>query len=102
MEEAGETFPTQLPSCHPTPLTMPIFSEAESLPRAVLALAMAAVHGELLGTDPPLVVVELGADEVRLVVDVVVVGATVDVVERIDVDDEEEEDDDDAAPGMHW
>jgi hypothetical protein len=59
MEETGETFPTQLPSSHPTPLTMPTFSELESLPRATLALASAAVHGEFVGTEPPLVDVEV-------------------------------------------
>jgi hypothetical protein len=53
MEEAGDTFPTQLPSCHPTPLTMPTFSDVESLPRAILALASAAIHGEFVGMEPP-------------------------------------------------
>lgn len=32
---------------------MPTFSEAESLPRVVLALLMAAVHGESVGVDVP-------------------------------------------------
>jgi hypothetical protein len=50
---------------------MPTFSEAESLPRAVLALVIAAAQGESLGTDSTLVEVKLtdgvedAADEVK-------------------------------------
>ena len=88
MEETGETLPTQLPSCQPTPLTMPTFSENESLAKEVLALAMAAVHGESVGTVPPLDEVE-DAEELadRLADEVVDERTEVEVEEALVLDE---------------